>query len=161
MEKEKKIKIKFHTIGINVNFLKESSDRTKLQINNVRELDCHLQYEGKEFNWQTFYDPNNHESLFEFIYRDRMCGVDLLAEPPLLSVKNYPGPFAVVTEVNGRACRLEYYDNDNGALELLQDYRCKYLENVNVPNYVDFPSNSTVEEDLIKIFSRGDINFNK
>ncbi len=129
-------------------FRMRTSDFTKSQIRDIWKLKCLLQEDGVNLTWGKFDDPDNANSLFQTILRDRMLGIDQLALSELMDIKSNPSPFAVILEVDGNAHRLEYFDNVDDELKLVHDYRSEVIKDEKLPSYIDRPPELTPEEFL-------------
>lgn len=106
------------------------SEETKRQVEMVRKLECHLQKDGKALSWDAFDNPKEPRTLFQAIINDRKLRVDqgmLMADRP---------PVAVVTVLDGKAVRLEYYEGHD-ALSLVYDIRAKELEGKELPKWLE------------------------
>ena len=106
------------------------SEETKKQVETVKKLECRLQKDGKLLTWDVFDDPNDPRTLFQFIIRDRELRVDkkmLMADRP---------PVAVVTVLDGKAVRLEYYEGHD-ALALVYDLRAPELAGKKLPAWLE------------------------
>lgn len=107
-----------------------NSEETGRQIDQVKALMCALEHEGEKLTWQAFDNPDEPRTLFQSILRDRKLRIDektFMADRP---------SFAVVTAIDGKAVRLEYYEGHD-ALSLQYDLRSKELEGKDLPNYMD------------------------
>ena len=120
--------VELYIIGIEEGF-PISSSTTKKQIDGVRTLECQLELEGESLSWDFFDDPNEPRTLFQAILRDREMRVDRT-----ISVENNP-PFCVVTSMEGKAVRLEFYEGSH-ELRLRFDIRSRALERAEMPNYL-------------------------
>lgn len=106
------------------------SEETKRQVEMVRKLECHLQKDGKALSWDAFDNPKEPRTLFQAIINDRKLRVDqgvIMADRP---------PVAVVTVLDGKAVRLEYYEGHD-ALSLVYDIRAKELEGKELPKWLE------------------------
>ena len=107
-----------------------NSEKTQKQIDEVKKLKCNLQNEGEALTWKAFDDPEESRTLFQSILRDRKIRVDektLMADRPA---------FCVITEHEGEAVRLEYYEGHD-ALKQVYDIRAKELEGKELPNFME------------------------
>jgi len=107
------------------------STETQRQIDAVKVLPCALVTpENKEpMTWVDVDDPDEPRTLFQFILGDRRKRVDrhtLMADRP---------PFAVVTEHEGRAVRLEMYEGHD-FLVATYDLRAPELVGKTLPMYM-------------------------
>jgi len=107
------------------------STETQRQIDAVKALVCALVTpESKEaVSWSDLDDPAEPRTLFQFILGDRRLRVDrqrLMADRP---------PFAVVTEHDGHAVRLEMYEGHD-YLECTYDLRAPKLAGLVLPMYM-------------------------
>jgi hypothetical protein len=128
MEENTMAEVDFYFIGIGDGCLSTVSE-TRKQIDAVKGLECHLEQEGKAMTWDDFEDPEGQPSLFKDILRDRLLRVDQNTR-----IRRRPG-FCVITALNGKAVRLEYY----GGLKLLslqEDFRAKDLQDADLPNFL-------------------------
>lgn len=106
------------------------SANTLKQIQAVEALECALEHEGEKISWEGFDNPNEPRSLFQSIIRDRKRRIDehtMMADRP---------SFAVITAMDGKAVRLEYYEGHD-ALQLEFDLRSKELQGKKLPNFLD------------------------
>jgi hypothetical protein len=105
------------------------SQTTRAQADAVVSLPCTLVYEGELLPWTTFDDPDEPNTIFQSIVRDRYRRVD----------ENFPmvnkPPFAVVTVERGRAVRLEYYAGYKH-LVLIFDIRSYDWHDKNIPPFI-------------------------
>ncbi len=105
------------------------SKETLEQITAVEALECVLEHEGEKISWEGFDNPNEPRSLFQSILRDRKRRVDehtMMADRP---------SFAVITAMDGKAVRLEYYEGHD-ALQLEFDLRSKELQGKKLLNFM-------------------------
>jgi hypothetical protein len=121
--------INFYFVGIGEGALSSSSE-TMEQIDSVRALTCDLANDGTPLTWDFFDDPDDTTTLFRRILRDRFNRVDRGKQ-----VEGRPG-FCVVTAMDGRAVRLEYYGGRK-LLSLLDDYRAGELQEADLPNFME------------------------
>jgi hypothetical protein len=120
--------VEFYFIGIGEGKLTSFSG-TKKQISYVKALECCLEHEGESLTWDFFDDRNVKKTLFQSILRDRKMRVNI--KIPM----DYRPPFCVVTAVDNRAVRLEYYEG-RAVLKLRHDIRSKELEGANLPPFM-------------------------
>src|SRR5690554_228541 len=107
-----------------------NSLKTQRQIDEVKKLECMLVHKGTSLDWETFDNPEQSQTLFQAILRDRKCRVDegnLMADRP---------QFAVITAYEGKAVRLEYYEGHD-ELELVYDIRAAELKGKNLPQFLE------------------------
>lgn len=112
-----------------------TSIETRKQIEAVKKLKCDLVIEGENPTWNAFDDPKESRTLFQSIEGDRKMRVDektFMADRP---------SFAVVTEHEGKAVRLEYYEGHD-ALSLVYDVRSQELEGKELPNFMESDPNA-------------------
>jgi hypothetical protein len=119
----------FFIVGIGERQIASSSE-TRTQIEAVKALECDLEYEGESLSWDYFDDPEEPRTLFRSIYNDRTVRVD--KGTPMA---RRPG-FCVVTAMDGKAVRLEYYGGRN-TVSLQYDIRAKELEGLDLPDFLD------------------------
>lgn len=119
-----------HELGINDDGKVVDSSTTRNQIEAVKELECRIQQEdGSKVSWDDLDDPDEPRTLFQALLADRRRRVD---EDTLMA--NRP-PFCVVTEDDGAAIRLEYYEGHD-ALSMTYDVRAPDLEGEDLsPSY--------------------------
>jgi len=98
-----------------------SGAETRKQIVAVRELKCAFFHKGEPLTWDVFDDPYEPRTVFQSILKDRELRVD-----KKMSVSDRPA-YCVITAVDGRAVRMEYYEGDK-ILELCYDLRSKELQ---------------------------------
>ena len=79
--------------------------------------------------WDFFDDPEEPRSLFQTILNDRDLRVDRG-----ISLEDRP-PFCVVTSMDGKAVRLEFYEGKI-MLRLRYDIRTAELDGAKLPNYL-------------------------
>jgi hypothetical protein len=120
--------VEFHVIGVGDKNLASASE-TRHQIDDVKELECQLQVEGEALTWDFFDNPEEPRSLFQTILNDRDLRVDRG-----ISLENRP-PFCVVTSMDGKAVRLEFYEGKI-ILRLRYDIRTSELDGAKLPNYL-------------------------
>jgi hypothetical protein len=110
-----------------------NSQATQDQIDTVRALRCDLvdSDEAHEpLSWDDIDNPAEFRTLFQSILGDRRVRVDqhtLMADRP---------PFAVVTELDGAAVRLEFYEGRD-ELECTCDVRSRALQGKDLPRWMD------------------------
>ena len=107
-----------------------NSQETLKQIEKVKKLDCNLQGEGTALTWTDFDNPEETRALFQSILGDRKKRVDektIMADRPA---------FCVITEHEGAAVRLEYYEGHD-ALSLVYDIRAKEIEDKDLPKWME------------------------
>ena len=107
-----------------------TSIETRKQIEVVKLLQCDLMHGDEQLSWDDFDNPEAERTLFQSIERDRKTRIDektFMADRP---------SFAVVTEHEGRAVRVEYYEGHD-ALSLVYDIRSKELEGKELPNFME------------------------
>ena len=121
--------VDFHIVGIGNGEI-ASSSQTIEQIEAVKALECTLEYEGERLDWDYFDDPEEPRTLFRSILSDRRVRVDQGT-----SMARRPG-FCVVTSMDGRAVRLDYYGGRK-TVALLHDIRAGELEGVDLPRFLD------------------------
>ena len=126
--------IEFHVIGVGEETLVSSgglasSIETRLQIDDVKSLECRLQIEGESLTWDFFDDPDEPRSLFQTILNDREMRVNRRIE-----LEDRP-PTCVITSMDGKAVRLEFYEGKY-MLRLRFDIRSSELEGAKLPNYL-------------------------
>ena len=120
--------IELYIVGIEEG-LPTSSSITRKQIDGVKTLECQLELEGESLSWDFFDDPDEPRTLFQAILRDREMRVDRA-----IPLENSP-PFCVVTSMEGKAVRLEFYEGSD-ELNLRFDIRSRALEGAELPNYL-------------------------
>ncbi len=106
------------------------SIETAKQIEAVKKLSCSLQDDGNILTWNDFDNPEETRTLFQSILGDRKMRVDektFMADRPA---------FCVITEHEGSAVRLEYYEGHD-ALSLVYDIRAKELEGKDLPKWME------------------------
>lgn len=106
------------------------SATTQKQIAEVEALECVMENEGQALKWKDFDDTEQPRTIFQSILRDRKRRVDehtLMADRPA---------FAVITAMEGKAVRLEYWEGHN-ALQLVFDLRSRELQGKELPNFLD------------------------
>ena len=106
------------------------SKKTLEQIQAAEALECALEHEGQKVMWKDLNNPEEPRTLFQSILTDRKLRVDentLMADRP---------SFAVITAMDGKAVRLEYYEGHN-ALQLVFNLRSKELQGKKLPNFMD------------------------
>ena len=111
------------------------SETVRKQIAAVRELDCSSLVNPEDVNenvpsWDIFDDENEPRTLFQAILKDRKRRIDentLMADRP---------NFAVITAVDNKAVRLEYYEGHD-ALSLVYDIRSKELIGKRLKNFME------------------------
>ncbi len=106
------------------------SQETISQIDKVRTLECALESkQGIKITWDHLYNANP-QCIFREILRDRESRVDQMS-----LTENKP-PFCVITAVDGRAVRLEFYEGHE-AFRLVYDLRANELQSKNLPKFID------------------------
>ncbi len=107
-----------------------TSKETAQQIEAVKQLECSLEDEGERVIWSDLDDPNEDRSLFRSILADRKERIDKrvpMADRP---------SFCVITAVDNRAIRLEYYEGHD-ALELVYDMRSPELKGKELKKFLE------------------------
>ena len=107
-----------------------NSKETLKQIEQVRKLNCSLQDGETALTWNDVDNPEETRTLFQSILGDRKMRVDektFMADRPA---------FCVITEHEGAAVRLEYYEGHD-ALSLVYDIRAKELEGKELPKWME------------------------
>jgi len=107
-----------------------SSEETKKSIDEISKLECALEAEGQQLNWKVFNNPDEPRTIFQTILGDRKIRVDqhtAMADRP---------PMAVVSVVNNKAVRLEFYEGHD-ALALSFDLRSKELSGKDLPRWME------------------------
>ena len=128
------MKPEIYEIGF-VNDTACGSETVQKQIDEVRKLDCTSLVNPEDINehvpdWNAFDNPNESRSLFQSILRDRKKRIDektFMADRP---------NFAVITAVDGKAVRLEYYEGHD-ALSLVYDIRSRELTGQKLPKFME------------------------
>jgi hypothetical protein len=116
-------------IGFNGEEVVDSVE-TQRQIDEVKNLECDLEYKGEKLSWDLLDDLSEPRTLFQFVLGDRRIRVDqhtLMADRP---------PIAVVTTVGNKAVRLEFYEGHD-ALKLTYDFRASELEGKDIPRWLE------------------------
>ncbi|MBT9160758.1 MAG: hypothetical protein DDT26_02054 [Dehalococcoidia bacterium] len=107
------------------------SDQTRRQIATVRALSCDLETKsGERVAWLDVDNTEEPRTIFQAILHDRELRVDqntYMADRPA---------FCVITAIDGRAVRLEYYEGHD-ALTQRFDLRSKDLWGKALPNFMD------------------------
>lgn len=124
-------KFKTYFVGIDGEQATDSKATLK-QIAEVQALECALvDPETREsLTWQALNDETEIRTLFQSILADRTARIDnhvLMADRPA---------FCVVTAIDGRAVRLEYYEGHN-EFSLVYDVRAAELAGKNIPPWMD------------------------
>lgn len=121
---------KLHFIGIKEGRL-TSSQETKRQIEKTKSLKCQLRHPitGERLSWEVFDNPEEKDSLFQAILRDRELRVDR----GLLMLKK--PPFCAVTALDDIAIRLEFYGGYE-EISLIADLRNRQLQSVYLPSFI-------------------------
>lgn len=107
------------------------STTTQKQIDEIESLECVLSHKGQRLTWKEFDNPDEPCTLFQSIINDRKMRVDehtLMADRP---------SFAVVTAMDVKAVRLEYYEGHD-TLKLVYDLRAKELQGKKLPNFMEY-----------------------
>lgn len=120
--------VQFYFIGISEGEL-SSFKATSQQIRFVRTLECCLEFDGEPLTWDFFDNPAEKRALFQSILRDRKMRMDI--KYPM----EYRPPFCVITAMDNRAVRLEYYEG-RIILKLKFDIRAKELEGADLPPFM-------------------------
>ena len=129
-----------------------NSQKTLGQIAIVRKLECTLEYEGKQIQWDMLDSPAEppfgfpkwgRRTLFQAIVSDRKMRVDqgeLMADRP---------PIAIVTAVAGKAVRMEFYAGHD-VLCPICDLRAKELQGKPLPCWLTSdPNERKIIRDMI------------
>lgn len=107
-----------------------NSETTQKQIDEIMKLDCSLiDQEESAITWKDVNNTDEPRTIFQSILRDRKMRVDqhtLMADRP---------SFSVVTALENRAVRLEYYEGHD-ALKLEYDIRSAELQDKELPDYM-------------------------
>ncbi len=107
-----------------------SSEETKKQIKDVKKLKCFLEDDGKKLSWDYFDNPDNPDSIFQSIIRDRIERFDKRSK-----MTDRPR-FCVLSCEKKKAVRLEYYEGDE-ELKLKHDYRSASLKDEDLPDFME------------------------
>lgn len=116
-------------IGVDGEQVVDSVETAK-QIEVVKKLNCNLQNDGNVLTWDDFDNSEESRTLFQSILGDRKIRVDektFMADRPA---------FCVITEHEGDAVRLEYYEGHD-ALSLVYDIRAKELTGKDLPKWME------------------------
>ncbi len=131
-----KSKTKIFFVGVNGEEAVDSKT-TQKQIAEVQELECSL-LNPKNREPLTWIDVNNEaepRTIFQAILSDRKTRIDehnLMADRP---------SFCVITAVDGRAVRLEFYEGHD-ALSLVYDVRAAELFGKELPKFLENDPNA-------------------
>lgn len=120
-----------------------TSIETRKQIEAIKQLECDLMHGDKQLSWKDFDNPDEERTIFRSIEQDRKIRIDektLMADRP---------SFAVVTEHEGKAIRVEYYEGHD-ALALIYDVRSEELEGKELPNFMDSDPNAYDPVEFLK-----------